>query len=169
MLTVKVKLVKVHPDAKLPFRKHTDREVSKEDIELNHLYQPGNIALGTGDTGYDLTCVENVSIAPKSAGIVDTGLKLSYIEPGYWFMIAPRSGLGFKSGIQPHLGTIDNPYRGDLRVKLYNFSDVHFYASKGDRIAQLIFYPVISADFNWTDSITNETSRGEGGFGSTGT
>jgi len=60
---------------------------------------------------------------------------------------------------------IDNPYRGDMGVKLYNFSDVNVYIFKGDKVAQLIVYPLIQADVEWTDQVV-ESARGEKGFGS---
>ena len=117
------------------------------------------------DTGYDLYSVESVSIPARGSAIVNTGLQVGYIEPGYWFHIMPRSGLGFKHGIQPHLGVVDQGYRGSLGVKLYNFSHNNYTVPAGSKIAQLIFYPLIKADMSWTTEIEN-TDRGENGFGS---
>ena len=78
---------------------------------------------GTGDTGFDLVAVEQTTILQRGSAVVPVGLTLADITPGYWIRIEPRSGLGFKHNLQPHLGVIDNGYRGDLAVKLYNFSD----------------------------------------------
>jgi dUTP pyrophosphatase len=119
------------------------------------------------DSGYDLSAIENVCIPAKGSGIVETGLQVASIESGYWFHIMPRSGLGFKYGIQPHLGVIDSGYTGPLGVKLYNFSDTDYKISAGDRIAQIVIYPLICADIEWTDNI-KETDRGCGGLGHTG-
>jgi dUTP pyrophosphatase len=141
--TIKVK--KTHPQAVLPIANNKD--------------------LGTGDTGYDLTAVERCRIGPGISQVVEVGLTLAYITPGYWFRIEPRSGLGFKSSIQPHLGVIDNGYRGDLGVKLYNFNDKYFQVRPGDRIAQLVVYPLIQPTFEFTDDI-DDTARGDKGFGS---
>ena len=88
------------------------------------------------------------------------------MTPGYWMRIEPRSGLGFKKSLQPHLGVIDNGYRGDLAVKIYNFHPLnHAVIKKGDKIAQLVIYPLIQSTFTFSDTIT-DTSRGDKGFGS---
>jgi dUTP pyrophosphatase len=147
-----VKFVKTHEDAVLP--------------EPNHRLE-FSAGVNMGDTGFDVTAVENKVIPKKESAVVNTGLKVGSIPPNIWFMIAPRSGLGFKHGIQPHLGIIDNGYRGDLGVKLYNFSDEDYEVKKGDRIAQLIFYPLITPYTEWVDE-AEKTKRGENGFGSSG-
>lgn len=110
----KIGLIKSHPDAKLP--------------------AANNKHPMTGDTGYDLYCVEGAYIQPKQSKVVDVGLTVAYVEPGYWFQINPRSGLGFKYGIQPHLGVIDNcvpagtqirTTEGDVEVQdLYNMKNI---------------------------------------------
>ena len=146
-----VKFVKTHDDAQLP--------------------RANNSQIGTGDSGYDLVAVEDTVIPwhqrnPGSA-VVPVGLKLAYIQEGYWFRIEPRSGLGFKHSLQPHLGVIDNSYRGDLGVKLYNFGETQYTVTKGDRIAQFVVYPLIHPQCEFTDEVV-ETSRGDKGFGSSG-
>ena len=141
-----IKVHKTHPDAVLPIVNNTGH--------------------GIGDSGYDLTAVESVKIAARGSNIVAVGLTLAGISPGYWVRIEPRSGLGFRHNIQPHLGVIDNGYRGDLGVKLYNFSNTDsYYVKKGDKIAQLVVYPLIQPVFEFTDEIS-ESSRGDKGFGS---
>lgn len=148
-MNVSIKFKKTHPDAVLPVA--------------------NNGEIMTGDSGYDLTAVEDVKIPPQSSKVVPVGLTLADISPGYWMRIEPRSGLGFKYSIQPHLGVIDNGYRGDLAVKLYNFSvsNMH-HIVKGDRIAQLVIYPLIQSDMSFTDDVS-ETARGDSGFGSSDT
>ena len=91
----------------------------------------------------------------------------AYIEKGFWFRIEPRSGLGFKHNLQPHLGVIDNGYRGDLGVKLYNFSSTSYTVNKGDRIAQFVVYPLIHPQCEWADDVV-ESDHGDKGFGSSG-
>jgi dUTP pyrophosphatase len=119
-----------------------------------------------GDTGYDLTAVESAWIPPGTSKVVEVGLTLADITPGYWFRIEPRSGLGFKNSIQPHLGVIDNGYRGDLGVKLYNFHETKdLQVEPGDKIAQIVVYPLIQPECEWSDQVT-ETDRGDNGFGS---
>jgi dUTP pyrophosphatase len=142
----KIKIMKTHEDAALPASNNADT--------------------CTGDTGYDLVAVESAHIEAGSSEVVSVGLTLADISPGYWIRIEPRSGLGFKHNIQPHLGVIDNGYRGDLAVKLYNFSrDDGYTVKKGDKIAQLAVYPLLQPEFSFSDSIT-ETPRGNKGFGS---
>jgi len=134
--------------------------------ELAVLPQVNNSGHGIGDSGFDLTAVEEVYIEPGSSEVVPIGLTLAHIDPGYWFKMEPRSGLGFKSSIQPHLGVIDNGYRGDLGVKLYNFHKTQGLQVKpGDRIAQIVVYPLIQAEMSFAEDIT-ESRRGDKGFGS---
>lgn len=192
-LTIKFK--KSHADAILPTRKHGNRNITPAEtalveIENQRLEQqnpeafnagyrvsfPSEInpdgtlsdrLIGTGDTGYDIYSVEDKVIPAGGSDIVNTGIDLAYISPGFWFKIEARSGLGFKHGIQPHPGIVDNSYQGNCGVKLYNFSNEDYNVSKGDRIAQIVFYPVLEADVVWTEEV-HETERGSQGFGSSG-
>ena len=144
---VEIKFIKTHEEAQLPFSKNTDPL--------------------TGDSGRDLYAVEPYIIEPGGSEIVEVGLQLAYITPGYWVRVEARSGLGFKHGIQPHFGIIDNPYRGDMGIKLYNNSRQPYHIAKGDRIAQLVVYPLIQPSIEWADEV-DETDRGASGFGSSG-
>lgn len=155
---IEVKFVKTHPDAQLPKRSH-ESYVRTEGVGL--------VQLITGDTGYDVFSVEDVVIKSRGSSVVKTGIDVAFVDPGYWFLVLPRSGLGFKYGLQPHIGVIDNSFRGNCSVKLYNFSEEDYTIRKGDRIAQLVFYPLIEANIEWAESIS-PTNRGEKGFGSTG-
>lgn len=144
---VELRFVKTHEDAQLPSSKNTDPL--------------------TGDSGYDVYSVEPYIIEPGGSEIVAVGLQLAYITPGYWVRVEARSGLGFKHGIQPHFGIIDNPYRGDMGIKLYNLSRQPYHIQKGDRIAQLVVYPLIVPNVAWTNDV-QQTERGNKGFGSSG-
>ena len=146
LLNPSVKFIKTHVDAQLP--------------------TANNGEIGTGDSGYDLTAVESVMIPANGSKVVPVGLTLAYIEQGYWFRIEPRSGLGFKHSLQPHLGVIDNGYRGDLGVKLYNFSNIDVFLNKGDRIAQFVVYRNYTVEVSEGEIM--ESKRGEKGFGSSG-
>lgn len=141
--SINASFVKTHPDAKLPTRGRP------------------------GDAGYDLTAVEYKIIPAKGSALVDVGITLADLSPTIWFLILPRSGLGFKHGIRPHLGTIDPNYRGPLSCKLYNDSDQDYQVSKGDRIAQIAYFPLLSPEHGWTEEI-QQTNRGDSGFGSSG-
>jgi dUTP pyrophosphatase len=147
LLNPRVKFVKTHPDAQLP--------------------KANNSEIGTGDSGYDLTAVEDITIYAGWDAVVPVGLTLAYVEEGFWLRIEPRSGLGFKNSIQPHLGVIDNGYRGDLGVKLYNFGSQTHRVKKGDRIAQFVVYPLIHPQCEWAEEIV-QSDRGNKGFGSSG-
>ena len=120
----------------------------------------------SSDTGMDVTSVEDVYIPARESAVVDIGLKFAFIEPGFWVKVEGRSGLGFKHGIMPHPGIIDEGYRGDAGVKLYNLTDKDYEVKAGDRIAQFVVYanyPVVVEEGEVEDS-----ERGEKGFGSSG-
>ena len=147
MFPVDIQFVKTHEKAVLPKYNHSDPY--------------------TGDSGLDVTAVEDIIIPYGASAVVQVGLKLAYVTPGYWFKVEGRSGLGFKYSITPHYGIIDNPYRGDMGIKLYNFGKVDYTVKAGDKIAQLIIYPLIQANVNWSDEVA-VTNRGDKGFGSSG-
>jgi dUTP pyrophosphatase len=109
-----------------------------------------------------------ITIAPNTRALIPTGLSIA-IPAGYEAQIRPRSGLALKHGVSiPNSpGTIDADYRGPLGVILINHGETDFHISHGDRFAQIIFAPVIQATWNAVDAL-DETSRGAGGFGSTG-
>lgn len=99
--------------------------------------------------------------------MIPTGVRLE-IPAGYEGQVRPRSGLAAKHGITMvnAPGTIDSDYRGEIRVILVNLSDTPYVVHRGDRIAQLVIAPVLQVTFETT--AVNTTTRGEGGFGSTG-
>lgn len=108
-------------------------------------------------------------LLPGRRALVPTGL-IFEIPDGYEGQVRPRSGLAFKHGITclNTPGTIDSDYRGEVQVLLVNLGDEGFAIDRGMRIAQLILAPVSHAAIEERD-IANETARGAGGFGSTGT
>ena len=101
--------------------------------------------------------------------LVDTGIEVSSIPKGYEIQVRPRSGLALKQGIivvnSP--GTIDSDYRGTIGVILCNLGNLKFPIKRFDRIAQIVFQKVEHPNINVTD-VKQETTRNEGGFGSTG-
>lgn len=118
--------------------------------------------------GLDLVAVEDTIIGRNSHGFVSTGLAIA-IATGYEGQVRPRSGLAAKNGITVlnTPGTIDSDYRGELKVILFNTTEVPYTVQKGDRIAQLVIAPVILCDPVEVEEF-DETERGENGFGSTG-
>jgi len=109
-----------------------------------------------------------LTLAPLQRVLVPTGLKIA-IPSGYEGQIRPRSGLALKHGISiPNApGTIDSDYRGPLGVVLINLGDSDFNINHGDRIAQIVFAPVVLAELKPVETLA-ETMRSAGGFGSTG-
>ncbi len=120
--------------------------------------------------GMDLPAAvdEPVTIQPGARALIPTGLALA-IPEGYEAQIRPRSGLALKHGVTlPNTpGTIDADYRGELKIIVANIGDEPFVVQRGERIAQIVFAPVVQADWQVCDELP-ETERGAGGFGSTG-
>jgi len=112
---------------------------------------------------------ENIVLKPLNRHLVKTGLFLE-IPEGYEAQVRPRSGLAYKHGITVlnSPGTIDADYRGEIGVILVNLSNEDFTITNSERIAQLVFAKCEQAEFVSVENL-NETTRGEGGFGSTGT
>ena len=118
--------------------------------------------------GYDLSSVEDVTVAARGRALVHTGLLVAPPQ-GYHIEIRPRSGLALHHGITVlnSPGTVDADYRGELMVILLNTSDEDFAVHAGDRIAQAVFMQ--HAVVRWTEVASfDDTARGARGFGSTG-
>ena len=120
--------------------------------------------------GADLrACLEeDVIIRPGKTEMISTGLAMEVPE-GYAGLISARSGLASKRGLAPanKVGVIDSDYRGEIMVALHNHSEEAAVISHGERIAQLIITPYLTAEFTEKE-VLEETERGFGGFGSTG-
>lgn len=129
-------------------------------------------AYGSADAaGADLYALTDgpVTIAPGQTVLIHTGLALA-IPQGYVGLVYARSGLATKQGLSPanKVGVIDADYRGELMVSLYNHSGEPRTVACGDRIAQLVIAPYLTAQFQEVEALS-DTQRGAGGFGSTGT
>ncbi len=124
-----------------------------------------------GSSGMDLAANinANIDIDPGKTAIIPTGLALS-IPKGFEVQIRPRSGLAAKQKISVlnTPGTIDADYRGEIKVILINLGQEPFKIEKGSRIAQMVVCPIVQAQLKEVDDL-NQTERGKGGFGSTGT
>jgi len=120
--------------------------------------------------GADLyACIEEeITINPGETKLIPTGLAME-IPVGYGGFIYARSGLATKKGLAPanKVGVVDADYRGEVMVALYNQSSTEQTVAPQERIAQLVIAPFLKVEFNEVDEL-NETIRGEGGFGSTG-
>lgn len=141
---LKIKFVKLHKDAVVPVYEHY------------------------GDAACSLRVVEDYTVGPMKRVLAKTGLSIA-IPYGFEGQIRPRSGKAWKEGLTVinSPGTIDCAYTGEVMVALVNLSDKDVTVNKGDAVAQLKFSPVYVGYFMEVQSL-DETSRGAGGFGSTG-
>ncbi len=124
----------------------------------------------SGSAGMDLSAAVEEAVTVPAGGrmLIPTGVAIQ-IPEGYGGFIFPRSGLSFKKGISMCncVGVIDSDYTGEIKVAVHNISQEEYTIHFGDRIAQLVFLPVLQAELIPVDSL-DETERGSGGFGSTG-
>jgi len=137
-----LKIKKLHPDAKIPKYAHP------------------------GDVGLDLFSLEDYYLKPMERKVFDIGFALEF-DSGYAAIVKDKSSLPKNAGIHTMGGVYDAGYRGEYNVQLINLGQETYHISKGDKIAQLIIYPVVIAEIEEVDCLS-ETSRGCGRFGSTG-
>jgi dUTP pyrophosphatase len=119
-----------------------------------------------GSVGYDLSSATHCVIPARGKGLVLTNLSIQ-VPPGCYGRVAPRSGVAWKHHIDVGAGVIDQDYRGDVGVVLFNHAKTDFKVAKGDRIAQLILEKCLLVEVEDVSTL-EETQRGSGGFGSTG-
>jgi len=139
MTVLKVK--RIHPEAKLPVYGHP------------------------GDAGLDLFSVADRDLAPGEVFAVPTGIQIA-VPAGHVGLVWDKSGISLK-GVHRLAGVIDAGYRGEVQVVLINLGGAPFALRRGMKIAQLLVQPVNAVDVVESDSL-DDTSRGQGGFGSTG-
>ncbi len=124
-----------------------------------------------GSAGMDLrACIDDtITLKPGDTELIPTGIAIHIEDPGLAATILPRSGLGHKHGIVLGnlVGLIDSDYQGQLFVSCWNRGKDSFSIEQGDRIAQLVFVPVVQADFEVVADF-DESYRGAGGFGHSG-
>ncbi|GAB81787.1 dUTP diphosphatase [Shimwellia blattae] len=125
----------------------------------------------SGSAGLDLrACLDSaVSLNPGETTLLPTGLAIHIADPSLAAVILPRSGLGHKHGIVLGnlVGLIDSDYQGQLMVSVWNRGTSPFTIEPGERIAQMVFVPVVQAEFNLVEDF-DLTDRGTGGFGHSG-
>ncbi|MFZ8932878.1 MAG: dUTP diphosphatase [Bacteriovoracaceae bacterium] len=149
MIDVKIKTL-AHFDIKLGLPKYETLGSAGADIKAN------------------LTDGSTLELHPGQKELIPTGLSFE-IPFGHEIQVRPRSGLSFKTGLMVvnSPGTIDSDYRGELKIIIANMGDKTELIKHGDRVAQIVLAPVTQARFIETNELT-ETTRGKGGFGSTG-
>ncbi len=119
-----------------------------------------------GDAGMDLFALEETVLLPHTQVSIRTGIAFE-IPEGYVGLIWDKSGLSHKHGLKTFGGVVDAGYRGEISVGIMNLSDTPYVFEKGHKIAQMLIQPVVSASIVESDTLS-DSSRGEGGFGSTG-
>jgi len=138
---------------------------------INNLNQKTPEYATAGSAGIDLSaCIsENIIIKPGEIVKVSTGIAIQIPHKGIGGFVFPRSGLSSKYGISLAncVGVIDSDYTGEIICPIINHSCSDYTIKPGDRIAQIVFMPVLNVKFQQTDKL-EETERGSGGFGSTG-
>lgn len=139
---IDVRVKKLKPEAKLPTYAHPS------------------------DAGMDLYAAEATTILAHGRGVVPTGLAFA-IPDGYVGLVWDKSGLALKAGITTMAGVLDAGYRGELRVVLHNTTDTDYTFEAGDKVAQLLVEPIVQGLIVEVSDL-DDTSRGDGGFGSTG-
>ena len=147
-------------------------QVDVDIVQLTHGADLPLPAYATPDSaGMDLMAAvnESVSLAPSERMMIPTGIAIA-LPSGFEAQIRPRSGLALKNGLTllNAPGTIDSDYRGEIGVILVNHSQETFMVEHGMRIAQMVVAPVLQISWNAVFSL-NDSERGAGGFGSTGT
>jgi len=140
--SIKIKVKRLNPGAILPHYNHD------------------------GDAGMDIYAAEDVILWPNEPVAVSTGLSIE-LPKGYVALVWDKSGFALKEGIKTMAGVMDSNYRGEYKIVLLNTTNQYYYIDKGDKIAQILIQPVIRAEVEET-AVLSETSRGSGGFGSTG-
>ena len=143
--TLKVKFIKLDESARLPEKNHNNPQ--------------------TGDAGYDVFCLKDITINPFSSTVVEIGLQVADISEGYFIKFESRSGLGFSQDVISFGGIIDNGYRGEIKLKLFNLSDKIVFIEKGKAVFQLIPYKMHDFEMSFSNDIT-QSERAEKGFGS---
>ncbi|WP_191091647.1 dUTP diphosphatase [Affinibrenneria salicis] len=124
-----------------------------------------------GSAGLDLrACMDTpLELAAGATTLIPTGLAIHIADPGLAAVILPRSGLGHKHGVVLGnlVGLIDSDYQGQLMVSVWNRGQQAFTIEPGERMAQMVFVPVVQAEFNLVEEFA-DSERGEGGFGHSG-
>jgi len=137
-------------------------------VHSNDLPLPGYMTAGAAGVDLYAAVEEEITLKPGQRMLVPTGIAIS-LPPGYEAQIRPRSGLAINHGITllNTPGTIDADYRGEIKVIVINLGDKEYILKKGERIAQMVFSQVETAQLIEVQDLDN-TDRGEGGFGHTG-
>ncbi len=139
---MEIKIKKLHPDAKLPSYAHD------------------------GDAGFDFCAIESLVVSASLRVVVGTGIAIE-IPLGFVGLVWDKSGISTKHGIKTLAGVIDAGYNGEIKIGLINLGSEDYKINKGDKIAQMLIQKVEHAEIKEVNELS-DTTRGNGGFGSTG-
>ena len=141
--------------------------MDNKKIKIKRIYEDAKIPMygSEGSAGFDIYSYEDYELKPGETKAISTGIATEF-EKGLVCLIWDRSGLGLR-GIHKFAGVIDSDYRGEWKIVIHNSTNNVFQIKKGDKIAQAIFQNYYSTEFIEIKELS-ETSRGKGGFGSTG-
>lgn len=120
-----------------------------------------------GDAGMDVFSNEQVNIGVGERKAIRTGIAMQ-VPDGYVALVWDKSGRAIKEGLKVMAGVIDSGYRGEVQIVLVNLGTEEVCIQKGEKIAQILIQPVISATIQEVQEFNDDTSRGTDGFGSTG-
>jgi dUTP pyrophosphatase len=125
-----------------------------------------------GSAALDLrACTEQaLTVQPGETVTIPSGIAISIHDPNLVAILAPRSGLGIKHGIvlANTIGVIDSDYQGEIKIGIRNQGSEPYSIQPGERICQMLFMPVVQATLRVVEEFSEESQRGEGGFGHTG-
>ncbi|WWO96616.1 MAG: dUTP diphosphatase [Candidatus Dasytiphilus stammeri] len=146
-------------------------EIKILDKRLKKLFQLPSYAT-PGSAGLDLrACMDQmIELSPGKTILVSTGLAIHIKDPTLAAIILPRSGLGHQHGIVLGnlIGLIDSDYQGEIMMSVWNRGEKHFVITPNERIAQLVFVPIVQVALNIVDNFSSSSQRGRGSFGHTG-
>ncbi len=150
-----------------------DRRDIEMELKIKFLRDGASLPVRASDgaAAYDIKALldRDVTINPGCRELIPTGIAIELPDPGYAALLYSRSGSGIKHGVSlsNSVGVIDSDYRGEIRVGLINLGNSPFIVCNGDRIAQMMIVPIMLPEMKIADTL-EDSSRGEGGFGSTG-
>lgn len=125
-----------------------------------------------GSAGLDIRAMVNapITLPPGGVELIPTGFALDFSDSNLGLLVLPRSGLGHKHGIilGNSVGLVDSDYHGQVMLSMWNRSDTAFEIHPGERIAQMVFVPVVQVRLRTVSELSGSSIRGEGGFGHTG-
>jgi dUTP pyrophosphatase len=157
-------------EEKMTFRRQIDARIVNPLVGTEAIPAPSYATSGSAGMDLRACMVEPVVLCTGQTKLFKTGIAIDMRDPNIACFVVPRSGLALKHSLSVlnSPGTIDSDYTGEIGVILVNHGETDYTVQPGERIAQMIFMPVIQAELSFVDEFRSQTERGSGGFGSTG-